>query len=106
MIYVIHVNVLDTRGSCIKNRTYVQLGATTSRGAKFRRRSADAVLPEHLSDRQPSLALLSRISTIWVSLNRDFRMAPSLGPAGESLRLSGLPGGGAYTAAAAVAVAL
>src|SRR5262249_21447840 len=37
------------------------------------------------SPASPSL----RISTIWVSLNRDFRMGPSLGPAGESLRPSG-----------------
>jgi hypothetical protein len=37
-----------------------------------------------------------RISTICVSLNRDLSMSPSLGPAGESLRLSGLLGRGAY----------
>src|SRR5258705_7540108 len=56
-------------------------------------RLADVVLPEDLGDRDPRLPCF-RMLTIWLSVNRDFRMGISLAP--ESLPSNGLPGGEAY----------
>src|SRR5713101_4438601 len=97
---------------------YIRLSFVFSASSSFSRFSSSTEAPAYFARHWKYVALLMlccrrisaigtpaspcfRMSTIWLSVNRDFRMGISLAP--ESLLSNGLPGGEAYGATSLLA---